>query len=873
MEQTLEQPFVDKETAALPAPSGWANLLKFVLRRSLILLLTVVTAVYLIILIVNFGGYIDEMVKAEIDLAIGGMLYGGWLKEETPEQRELIIDQTREAMREAAGLNRPFLLRSLTWLVNGLTLDWGAANRPQAYGNSANSAGVRQIILDHLSRSLLMFGTAYLVLFVLSVSLALALNRRYGRWFDKLFVLLSPLSSAPAWVYGVILSVLFLRFFTFSTGGAFDAWPQEFQLAYLPLMLRRMFLPFLAIVISGLFLAVNSWRSYFLVYSSEDYVEMAKAKGLSDRQIERRYILRPALPGLITSFALMTIVLWQEVIVLEYVFNIAGIGQVFVQALKITDTPVLVGLAVMFAYLLAVTVLLLDVVYAFVDPRVRVGAGGPTGSLARRETRSNGRFSFSAWRWPHLRLPTLPDPRQWSLRSLAAAMGRQARAVGSTFRELFAYPTAILGLVIIAGFIGLAMYTVVTIPYEQAIADWRGDNGVWARNPEDAQPVWVNFFRRDKLPETIIRNSQDTAVQKQVTVLSPSQTEITYTLDFDYPYGAFPQELALYFTPQYQEKLPFVTITWVNPAGQEIEIANTAAEKGSPIYLSRDRRLQRRLGSDFPQQALFLDQEAAGETAVPLPGRYQLQVSALVFEPESDVDVEFVLFGQVHGLAGTDASRRDLSLALLWGIPVALAFGLVAAVVTSLASMLLAALGAWYGGWIDRLVQFFTEVNLLLPFLAVALMVGVLYSRSIWAILGVTILLNIFSHAIKTYRAVFLQIKEAPYMEAARAYGASDGRLVVRYLMPRVLPILLPKLIILVPSFVFLEATLAYLGVSDPVLPTWGKLVVEALSSGVFREAYFQVLAPFVLLFLVGFAFAMVGLALERVFDPRLREI
>jgi peptide/nickel transport system permease protein len=110
-------------------------------------------------------------------------------------------------------------------------------------------------------------------------------------------------------------------------------------------------------------------------------------------------------------------------------------------------------------------------------------------------------------------------------------------------------------------------------------------------------------------------------------------------------------------------------------------------------------------------------------------------------------------------------------------------------------------------------------------------------------------------------------------MEAARAYGASDTRLVTRYLIPRVLPIVLPKLIILVPSFVFLEATLAYVGISDPVTPTWGKLLVEALSSSVYHESYHAVLAPFVLLFLVGFAFAMIGLALERIFDPRLREM
>ncbi|MCB9005758.1 MAG: ABC transporter permease, partial [Ardenticatenaceae bacterium] len=81
-----------------------------------------------------------------------------------------------------------------------------------------------------------------------------------------------------------------------------------------------------------------------------------------------------------------------------------------------------------------------------------------------------------------------------------------------------------------------------------------------------------------------------------------------------------------------------------------------------------------------------------------------------------------------------------------------------------------------------------------------------------------------------------------------------------------------PKLIILVPSYVFLEATLAFLGITDPYLPTWGKLVVEALSYGVYTNATHLVVAPLGLLFLTGFAFAMLGMGLERIFEPRLRE-
>jgi peptide/nickel transport system permease protein len=288
-------------------------------------------------------------------------------------------------------------------------------------------------------------------------------------------------------------------------------------------------------------------------------------------------------------------------------------------------------------------------------------------------------------------------------------------------------------------------------------------------------------------------------------------------------------------------------------------------------HLVQDERLQRQLGGLPVQKALFMRSE--GETAVPVKGAYTLQVSGLVFEDNADVDAELILYGQVYGLAGTDANRRDLTVALLWGTPIALAFGLLAAVLTSITGMLLAAIGAWYGGWADRLVQFFTEVNLILPFFPVSLMIYILYSKSIWAILGVTVLLSIFSNSIKTYRATFLQIKESPYIEAAQAYGARDRRIISQYLLPRIISILVPKLVILVPSYIFLEATLAFLGVSDPVLPTWGKLVVAALNYGVPRRAYHLVLVSFLPLLLTSFAFAMVGTALEKIFEPRLREI
>jgi peptide/nickel transport system permease protein len=140
--------------------------------------------------------------------------------------------------------------------------------------------------------------------------------------------------------------------------------------------------------------------------------------------------------------------------------------------------------------------------------------------------------------------------------------------------------------------------------------------------------------------------------------------------------------------------------------------------------------------------------------------------------------------------------------------------------------------------------------------------------------LGATILLSIFGGGIKTYRAMFIQVKESPYIEAARAYGASDLRIIIRYLSPRLIPTLIPQLVTLIPSYVFLEATLAVLGLGDPVLPTWGKVISDARSNGaLYGGLYYWVLEPAILLMVAGLAFALLGFALDRIFNPRLREI
>ncbi len=270
------------------------------------------------------------------------------------------------------------------------------------------------------------------------------------------------------------------------------------------------------------------------------------------------------------------------------------------------------------------------------------------------------------------------------------------------------------------------------------------------------------------------------------------------------------------------------------------------------------------------EQGLFAQPNV--QPLTPLEGQYTLRIEAITFEPDSDLDAKFVLYGQVHGIAGTDHRRRDLSVALLWGTPIALAFGLLAALGTTITTMFIAAFGVWFGGMVDAMIQRITEVRLILPLLPILIMVGAFYSRSIWLMLGVVIVLSIFGAGIKTYRAIFLQVKESPYIEAARAYGAGSGRIISEYLVPRTIPLLVPQLVVLIPSYVFLEASLAVLGLGDPVLPTWGKIIDDANSNGaLFNGYYYWILQPAALLMLTGLGFSMVGFALDRIFNPRLR--
>lgn len=976
-----------------PPSNTFSRVAKYLFFRAIILFLVICVGIFLAIVVINYGGYIDNIHRADIDdaLSVVARSMVGASRDEIVR----VSEQLRLSMEEAYGLNKPFLLRCVQWWYQTMTFDWG-----ETYGFGIRSFGpgklaVTKIVLERLPYTLLLAGSTNLLLFFASMFAALKLAKKNGSILDRLAVTLSPLSAIPNWVYGILLTVIFagaLHLLPFN--GLYDTFPPATKLGYVPIVLKHMILPVSAIFLGMFFSTLYTWRTFFLIHSGEDYMELAYAKGVPAKTLDRRYVLKPTLPYIITSFMILLITFWQGIIVLEVFFDWPGLGQLFMQSIGKKEMSVTIGIVTVFALLLVFSIFILDIIYALVDPRVKIGGASQTVKPIRHNKNLYQilsslklvQFSLDIWQklflvgqnsqklsgqrtlivssYPsqigsrsdqlhaaqaiitskaassgycsHLKLENnrgqalqaaayryrcyvhgLPErvgnsyqakvcrtevyrscPRLTSSStnknpervgviptSQVEVLPKKSGGLNPSLREFFRYPLAGAGMLIIFALIGVSIYTVITIPYSEAIARWAPQTAEKYLVPKNALPTWVNLFRRNPLPPTII---QDSAAGEASKVFTPEPNGImdeTITYTIDYPYVDFPKDMMIVFDGQYEQK-PFVNMTWITPDGREFILGNFSvvstqrylASEDIPDKYRIDAPVQRQgflnsgLGGSPAVQVLFKNPSEAEMTS-PLKGTYRLRIDTTLFEQNANLDAQVIFYGQVYGLAGTDDLRRDLMVPLLWGTPVALAFGFLGAIATGVMAMMIAAVGVWYGGWIDSMIQRITEVNMILPTLPIAIMIYYLYSKSIWVVLGVIIILSIFGSAIKTYRAAFLQVKESSYIEAAQAYGASSWRIIRYYLVPRILPLLIPQLVILVPTYVFFEATLAYLNVSDPKLPTWGKVIFDALTRGVYQGYYYWVLEPVAMIVLTGLAFAVVGFALDSILNPRLRKI
>ena len=464
--------------------------------------------------------------------------------------------------------------------------------------------------------------------------------------------------------------------------------------------------------------------------------------------------------------------------------------------------------------------------------------------------------------------------------------------IRQSFKQLIVYKSALIGLLIILALISISIYTIIALPYGKAVELWKAGEKYWLDNPRNALPSWVNVFSSRKLPETITLSTEipRAGISKVIIPAIGKLNVIRIEFSFNYEYDDFPSEINLFFRSKFNISSPHLTIHWIKPDGEDIVLKTLVISKEENYYISVDYGLAYDLKNRISQKlskpieygmpivvSLFVVEDDSAlnpDTVKVMKGVYKLWIEGTTFETDTDLDAKLNVYGKVYGWAGTDHLRRDVGIAILWGTPIALAFGVTASVVIAFMNIILGAVSAWFRGYVDTAIQRITEIFMILPFLPIMVMIATFFRPTLFNLLLAIIALSIFGAGVKTYRAVFLQVREFPYVEAAKAYGAGNFRIIFRYLMPKVLPTLIPSIVLSVPDFVFLEAVLALLGVGDPLIPTWGKIIEDAFRYGaLYKGLYYWVLEPSFMLAITSMGFALLGFTLDRIFNPKLKEI
>jgi peptide/nickel transport system permease protein len=142
---------------------------------------------------------------------------------------------------------------------------------------------------------------------------------------------------------------------------------------------------------------------------------------------------------------------------------------------------------------------------------------------------------------------------------------------------------------------------------------------------------------------------------------------------------------------------------------------------------------------------------------------------------------------------------------------------------------------------------------------------------SIWNLVGLLIAFGWPGTALVT-RSMALQLKEETYVEAARAFGASHGRIILKYILPQTLPYLFASMALGVPGAILTEAAVSFLGLGDPTKITWGRILNEAQASMATVNGYWWwVIPPGLMIMVAGTTFIFIGYALDTVLNPRLK--
>lgn len=229
---------------------------------------------------------------------------------------------------------------------------------------------------------------------------------------------------------------------------------------------------------------------------------------------------------------------------------------------------------------------------------------------------------------------------------------------------------------------------------------------------------------------------------------------------------------------------------------------------------------------------------------------------------------------------GTDENGRDVLSELLIGTRPTMIVGVVAALISAVIGSLVGITAGYFGRWVDRSLMLVDDWFLVLPFVPVSVLAAtILGPRAQDLPMGqssvLIIVIGVFGWAGTTriVRAEVLSLRQRPFIERARALGASDWWIMRRHVLPNVMPLVLANTVLFVSLSILTASTLAYLGLGDPNGFDWGRMLAAANEAGAETAgawAYF--LAPGICITLVAVSFSLLGRSIEQRFSPKLQE-
>ncbi len=727
----------------------------YVIKRLLAIIPTIFGITLITFLIINLAP--GNPAELKIRKAQGGEL--------DPQFAAEIIEQTRKLY----GLDKPLGRRYLIWVGQILTLDFGESYK--------DHRPVTDKILERVPVSLQLSIISIFLVYLLAIPIGVFSAVKQETMADRaLTVFLFILYSLPNfWVAMMLI--------TFLGGGDFlDLFPiyglSSDGAEALPLLGRlldrahHLVLPVACLTYGGLAYISRQMRGSMLEVIRQDYVRTARAKGLSEKVVVGKHAFRNSLIPIVTLLAVLFPALIGGSVIIEEIFSIPGMGKMSFEAILSRDYPVIMGVITVSSILTLIGILVADLVYTLVDPRIDF-SGAPV--MIKPKSFLIGLAVVATIVLAALWAPTA----EVGLGSLILLHGKKA------------------ALIILAASAAIVAYSLI------------GDRGYWASV--------FRQFRRGKVAMVSLGGVLALFLVAALAPLLANDKPLVMKVGGEYYFPAFRD------------------------------------------YLPERSRHYREFGNrDIGEMASALEGDDYALFPPVAWGPYQNDLDGVLQGPSS------------RHFLGADGSGRDVLARMIHGSRIALSVGFVAVGLYVFIGVVFGSLAGYYGGWVDVIISRLIEVMMCIPTFFLIISVVAFLDPSIYNVMAAIGLVG-WTGTARLVRGEFLKVRNMEFVEASRALGARDPRVIFRHVLPNALTPVLVIATFGVADAILVESSLSFLGFGvQPPTASWGDILSKARSY--YNVAWWITLFPGLAIFFTITTLNLVGEGLRDAIDPRLKD-